>query len=133
MATVQDIVRAAYRKIGIVSTGENMPADYAEDGLFTFNAMLHGWKARSVDVEHTDLDLTDDFPLDAQFIEGTVYVLASRLSPDFQTPQQFDADDWFRTLQAAYATVPALTVPAAVLRPPSREDREGNLPAITSP
>ena len=75
-----------------------------------------------------DVTLNDEFPLGSEFLEGTIFLLASRISPDFILPASFDADDWFRGIQAAYATIPTLTVPDALLRPPSREDRDGNLP-----
>lgn len=133
MATVRDIVEAAHRKIGVVSRDEPMDADSAAAGLFAFNAMVHGWKADGVDVEHTDQDLSDTFALASQFIEGSVYLLASRLAPEFQVPPEFDADGFWRRLQSTYATVPSLTVPAALQYPPSRDERQGDLPAITSP
>lgn len=123
-----DIVHAALRKIGVLGVGDAASADDARDTLFALNVMMHGWKARGVDVAHSDLALADDFPLPPQFHEGAVYLLASRIAPDYERPQAFDADDWFRTLQAAYATMPELTVPPALTRPPSREDREDNLP-----
>jgi homospermidine synthase len=132
MTTARDIVHAALRKALVIGAGDDAAADDASDALFALNSMMHGWKARSVDVSHTDLALSDAFPLDAQFIEGTVYMLASRLAPDYQVPQPFDADDWFRTLQAAYHTPLEIAVENALTRPPSREDRDGNLPLVES-
>lgn len=130
MTTARDIVAAAFRKIGVLSVGESLVASDAADGLIALNAMMAAWKLRGVDVTHTALTLSSDFPLGAEYEEGTTYLLASRLSPDYTLPQMFDADDWFRTFQAAYADIPTLTVPKALQRPPSREDREGNLPLI---
>lgn len=132
MTTVRDIVQAAYRKIGVAASGEPIADDEAAEGVFTFNLMMHSFKARNADILHSDLGLNDAITLPVQFREGLVYMLAGRLSPDFMTPAAFDADQWFRELQAAYGTIPSLTVPAAVLRPPSREDREGNLPLVES-
>lgn len=127
MATVRDIVERAYRKIGVVAMEEPMEDDIGQAGLDAFNDMLHGWKPRGVDVTHTDLTLNSTFPLADQWREGTVYILASRLSPDFMVPQAFDADDWFRTLQAAYMTISAATMPAATIYTPSRAARDGTL------
>lgn len=120
MATVQDIVTRAYRKINVVSEDEDLQPDTLANGVEAFNMMLHGWKLRGVDVEHVDLLAGDTFPLDPEFQEGTVYVLAGRLSPDYTTPANFDADDWFRTIQAAYVVIPSQEVPSALIRMPSR-------------
>lgn len=130
MTTATDIIKASLRKIGVLASGEAAQASEASEALEALNAMMHGWKLRDVDIEHTDLTLTSTFPLGSEYIEGTVYLLASRLSPDYSVPPTFDADAWFRSFQAAYAAPPTLTVPAALLRPPSREDRDGNLPVI---
>ena len=90
--------------------------------------MLAAWKLADVDITHTALALTDTFPIADEYEEGTVYMLAARIAPDFNYPVGFDADDFFRRIQAAYCSLPSLTVPNALLRPPSREAREGNLP-----
>lgn len=124
MATVEDIVTAAYRKLSIVSEDETMSAAMLTNGVDAFNRMLHGWKLRGVDVEHTDLAAADTFPLADEFQEGTIYVLAGRVSPDYSTPANFDADDWFRTLQAAYMAITAATMPKALTRMPSRYWRD---------
>lgn len=124
MATVEDIVTAAYRKLSIVSEDETMSAAMLANGVDAFNRMLHGWKLRGVDVEHTDLAAGDAFPLADEFQEGTIYVLAGRVSPDYSAPANFDADDWFRTLQAAYIAITAATMPKALTRMPSRYWRD---------
>jgi hypothetical protein len=89
---------------------------------------MHGWKARGVDVSHSDLGATDTFTLADQYKEGTIYLLAARLAPEFQFPVAFDPTEYFRDLQAAYTTIDTLTGPKALTRMPSWEDREGNLP-----
>lgn len=132
MTTARDIIKAALTKIGVVGVGQETGSDEADEALFTLNAMMHGWKARSADIEFTDMTLDDQFPIGDEFVLGTVYLLAANLSPDYTVPANFDADDWFRTLQAAYVDLPTLTVDAALLRPPSREDRDGNLPLTTT-
>lgn len=130
MTTARDIVQAAYRKISVAASGQAIADDEAGEGIFALNLMMHSFKARNADILHSDLGLNDNIALPVQFHEGLVYMLAERLSPDYERPQSFDADQWFRELQAAYGTIPTLTIPAAVLRPPSREDREGNLPLV---
>lgn len=120
MTTVRDIITRAYRKIGVVAMGEAVPADEMQHGVDVFNDMLWGWKPRGVDIQHEGLDASDDFALDRQFHEGAVYVLASRLSPDFSAPQGFDADDWFRALQAAFIVIDKVNFPETLTYLPSR-------------
>ena len=105
MTTALDIATRAYRKLGIAGTGDTLTADELAEGIDALNAMMHGWKLAGVDIEHTDLSSDDTFPLGPEFAEGTVYLLASRISPDFTTPASFDADDWFRKFQAAYMAI----------------------------
>jgi len=119
MTLTSTIVTRAFRKIGVGAEGESLTADQAEDGVTALNMMMHGWKLRAVDLTHTDLAATDDFSLASEFEEGVVYMLASRLSPDYSIPPDFDADDWFRGIQAAYAPARVVTIPAALLRTPT--------------
>lgn len=114
MTTMRDIVTRAYRKIGVVAGDEPMTADQGATGIDTMNAMMHAWKLRGCDIEHTTKTLNDDFPLGPEFEEGTCYLLAARLAPDFAMPVGFDADQWFRDIQAAYTTVAAVTLPKAL-------------------
>lgn len=124
MATVEDIVTAAFRKIGVVSEDEDLQASTLSVGVDSYNRMLHAWKLRGVDVSHTTQVSTDTFPLAEEYEEGTIYVLASRLSPDYTVPANFDADDWFRTLQAAYMVIAESTISTALTRMPSRYWRD---------
>ena len=105
MATMLDIITRAYRKTGIAGIGEDLEPEYIAEGLVALNSMLHQWKLRSVDIEHTDLSTSGIFPIGPEFEEGTVYLLASRIAPDYQRPAAFDADDFFRAMQAAYLVI----------------------------
>ena len=67
--------------------------------------MLFAWKLAGVDTTHAELTLADDFPLPPEYNEGTVYLLASRIAPNYSMPANFDADDWFRKMQAAYLVI----------------------------
>lgn len=127
MATLSDIVTGALRKLGIVAEDEAASADAMSNGVTALNDMLHAWKLAGVDITHTTLTATDTFPLGDEYVEGTKYVLASRLSPDYQVPQSFDADDWFRKIQAAYATISTVTMPTALTRMPSRYWRDSRI------
>lgn len=114
MATMLDIVTRAYRKIRVTGQDDPLDAGAASAGIDALNDMLHEWKTRGVDLAYSDLALTDTFPLDPQFREGTVYMLASRLSPEYARPREFDADDFFRTIQAAYMVIEEMTIPTGL-------------------
>lgn len=119
MATVASIVTRAYRKLHVVSEDEELQADTLANGVEAYNGMLAEWKLRDVDIEHTAQTSTDTFPLGIEYEDGTVYLLAQRLSPDYMMPAAFDADDFFRTMQAAYMEIEKVTFEGAVSRPPS--------------
>jgi len=118
MATALDIVTRAYRKAGIGGMGETISAEMSAEGIDALNAMIHGWKLQGVDTTHTDIAITDTFPLASEYEEGTVYLLASRLSPDFMVPASFDADAWFRTFQAANMTIASVNMSSGLLNLP---------------
>lgn len=120
MTTALEIVTAAQRKIGVVAEDETPTADQSANGLDALNRMMHAWALAGADTTHVTLALSDTFPLTARFEEGTIYLLASRLSPDYRAPATFDADDWFRKIQAAYTTITAATIPQALLKTPSQ-------------
>lgn len=124
MATVADIVTRALRKIGVVAKDETASSADMADGVDAFNMMVHAWELAGVDLSHTDKISTDTFPFADAYQEGFVYLLASRLSPDYTLPQTFDADDWFRKFQAANMTITASTISTALTRMPSRYWRD---------
>lgn len=116
MTMTADIIARAYAKIGVQSGEEPLTAYDQKHGLDALNAMFHAWKLTGVDLEHTDLAAADAFSLGPEFEEGTVYLLASRLSPDYERPQAFDADAWFRAFQAAYYVPQEAEVDDAIIR-----------------
>ena len=117
--TVRDIIDGAYRKIGIVGESEPMTADQAALGLTAYNAMLHGWKLQGIDVEHVDATLDEPFGLAPQFRNGTIFLLARELAPDFLVQPTFNADDFLRGIQAAYSKVTELETPLTLRTLPS--------------
>lgn len=127
MATMRDIITRAYRKVGIVARDTPLDADDAIHGLEALNGMLHEWSLRAVDISHTTLGMNDTFPMAAAYEDGTTYMLAARISPDYEVPQGFDADDFFRAIQAAYMTIDTVSLPRAVTEVPSKKEREGTL------
>ena len=120
MATARDICNRGLRKARVVGHGDDPAAENAAAALEDLNMMLAAWKLAGVDITHTELGFNDTFPLAAEFEEGTVYMLASRIAPDFAFPLGFDADDFFRKIQAAYMTIAKVTMPAPLKRMPSQ-------------
>lgn len=116
MTTVRDIVERAHRKIGVVAQDEAMTADQAQAGLDTYNDMLHAWALDGITLSpaFADQALADTFPLADKFREGTAYMLAGRLSPDYAAPVGFDPDDFFRKIQASYAVITPVTIDPAL-------------------
>lgn len=120
MATVRQIVTRAFRKLDAASNDDPLTGEELQEGIDALNAMIHGWVLDGVDLSWTDQAANDTFALDNEYLEGVVYLLAGRLSPNYTTPANFDADDWFRKIQAANTTITAATIPSALLNLPSK-------------
>lgn len=132
MATAQDLIQMALRRIKIVSRDEAMQADDADHALSALNLMLHGWKARGADITHTDYDLDTTVAVSEELHDGIVQLLAMRLSTDFAVPPPtadgFDYDNWWRAVLNAYLPDTDLTVDRALFWLPSQRNglRYGN-------
>ena len=122
MATARDLVERAYRKIGIVATDEAMTADQASVGMDALNMMMHGLVLEGIDVGYSDLLLAEQFSLDARFDEGIVYMLASRLAPDFSRPG-FDERRFKQGLANAFLIVPDAEIDTALRRTSAQRRR----------
>ena len=131
MTTVLDIVTRAFRKIGVSGEGEALDGEAIAEGVDALNDMMHAWKLRGVNIAHVDLAASDAFTLPQEFNEGTVYLLASRLSPNYETPANFDANDWFKTFQAAYLKIDEATFPSGLTRLPSRYNRSTRIRTVS--
>ena len=116
MTTARDIVERAFRKLGVVASDEPMTADQAQNGLDTLNMMMHAWMLDGIDVGHIDLQLADQFSLEPQFAEGTVYLLAERLSPDYSAPANFDPREFKKRLSAAFLIIPDSKIDTVLTR-----------------
>lgn len=114
MTATREIVSRAFRKIGVVSADTEIEAHEMQEGIDTLNMMLHEWKLSSVDTSHSDLTAGSEFPLDPEYEFGTVYMLAMHLSPTYEAPANFNADDFFRRIQAAYMTIDTVAMPKAL-------------------
>jgi hypothetical protein len=111
MATVQDIVTRAYRKIGIVAIDEDLNADMAQEGLDAFNEMVMAWELQGVvpDKSFSEALLTDTFPMSDRFRDPVVHLLAARLAQNHGVAVGYDPDDHFRAIQADLVTWEGVT------------------------
>lgn len=109
MTTVRDIIEQAHRLIRVVAGDEPMTADQAANGLFMFNAMMHGLELRGADVGHADSGLTDTSPLPNRMTEALVMLLASKLAPMFN--RAFDGRQAERDIQAHYMDTMQVELP----------------------
>lgn len=125
MTTAQTIVERAFRKIGVKAEDEGLTADQLAHGLDTLNQMMHGWELWGIDTNHVDMASSTTFPLAAKFEQGTVHLLAAELSPDYQAPANFDADQFLRLIQAQYLVIAEVTMPSTLLNTPSQRRIEG--------
>lgn len=115
MATCRDIVERAFRKIGVVASDEAMTADQAQIGMDALNMMMAAFELDGIDVAWSEAELSDQYAMEPKFHEGAVYMLASRLAPDFSAPG-FDVSRFKAALSAAYLIVPDVAIDRALLR-----------------
>lgn len=122
MTTARDVVAGALRLIGALAAGETPDAPEAADGLDALNRMMHGWKARGVDLAHTDLALSDTVSLADEYREGLEHLLAVRLAPEYERPASPDllrlGEEAWRAIQLAFTAPVDLTVETGLLRMP---------------
>lgn len=111
MTTVRDIAQTALRLIGVVANDSPMTADEGAMALTAFNNMISAWALDGITITFTDLTLDDAFPLADKYREGVGYLVASRLSPSYEAPAAFNADDFFRKIQASYVVIPDVVIP----------------------
>ncbi len=124
MTTVLDVITRAHRKLGISGQGEALSAEMAAEGLDALNDMMAGWALQGISRVHRTLETgSEAFPMAPEFIEGVVYLLASRLGPNYEVPPSFDASRFLRQLQAAFLVVDEVEMPTALTRLPSGRRR----------
>lgn len=90
-----------------------MTADQGQAGLDAFNEMLHAWGAQGItlDPAFADTTLAAAFPLADKYREGTIYMLASRLAPEYQV-SGFDAEQFMADIRNGYMAIPTAAMDA---------------------
>lgn len=69
MATAQDIIKAALRKIGVLGVGQSLSAEEAQDGLDQLNRLLSRWAAEGDVIYNKTFE---NFPLSAGVSSYTI-------------------------------------------------------------
>lgn len=122
--TARTIVDRSLRLLQITAAGETSSAEDASDGLEALNAMMHGWKAKGVDVAHVDLTLNEDFPLEPEYREGAAGLLAVVLAPEHgaqvSVAVALMAEEGWRSLLAGYPVRDDAVMPTELSHMPSR-------------
>ena len=103
MATPNQIVTRALRRLRVIPSGGTPSAEDLSDGTEALTAMINAWEAEG---------LTGDvLPLDARFEQGVVAMLAKRLAPEFgvevDPDLRQDAKEGWDQISAAFFAVPA--------------------------
>lgn len=87
MATNNEFIADALRMIGVLAEGETASADQGSDGLRAMNDMMAALLADDVDVGYApQSDPTADNGINIEAREPLKYLLAARLSADYERP-----------------------------------------------
>jgi len=119
MATVQDFIKRALKKIGATSEGETPTTETYNDVLATLNDMLAEWNSIGININDGDLVLTDTWPTDAEDSRAVMHNLAIEIGPEFgaipsQTVYTIARESYNRA-KAKYMNVPDATIDLALI------------------
>ena len=124
MATAQDIVTGAYRRLGLAALGESLDATMAAEGLTVLNNYIHSIKSNGGTITYSDLALSGTIPLADELHEHLKAVLAARIAPYFgKADAQLarDAAIGHAIIMSDYFTVSSAASDAALLNLPSQQ------------
>lgn len=101
MATPQQIVTRALRRLNVIPAGGTPSAEDVDEGTEALTAMINSWE---------NLNLSGDvLPLDARFEQAVVALLAVRLAEEYgKEPSGLvmrDAEDGMASIRAAFMPV----------------------------
>jgi len=124
MATANDIILRALRRIGVVAEDAPATDGQANSALDSLNAMMHSWKVKGADVEHVDYELATDIALGPEFHQFITDLLAERLCADFSFPItgqiRLDARDAWSMIWKTFKEDTVTTLPEALTCLPSQ-------------
>jgi hypothetical protein len=113
MASMNDIVSGALKRLRVINPRFSPDATAAAEALTALNEMMHSWKTNGIDIGHSTLAATDDFPLGDEYVQGVKALLAIRLSSDhgLEVSQSIvrDAELCWAALQAEFMEAATLS------------------------
>jgi hypothetical protein len=122
--TINTVVTDAMRNVNMMAAGQNPSGEEAAEALRTLNDMMLSLPATGVHTGWTELDLTDDFPLEDRHIEGVKWMLSEALVPangmSLTREQQGKATNGRLLLEADYKILERLRVDGALAAMPSQ-------------
>ena len=125
MATAQEIIEGALRKLGIIAGNEEPSADDAAAGLTSLNDMCNSWAAKDVFSGFSSLTSTDDeFILDDRHHGAAKALLAEYIAPEYgaDVPPAVhkQAYDGWLAIRADYRPIETLQVDTGLQAMPSQ-------------
>lgn len=111
MATMQDVIERAIRRLGVTDITQPVPVADIAAALDPLNDMLHDWRNDLGSAySHTTKALTDTFPLEDRYIQATAALLAFRLLDEkgksISESLERDARRGWQAIEAAYISAP---------------------------
>ena len=105
MATVRDIVEAALRKISVTPKGQSANAEDIKDGVYLYNAMMHGFVQSGYITSHSDQIAGDTSALPDAAKNGIAAHLSLLLSSEYNIAPPprvaYEAEEGLGVLYAA--------------------------------
>lgn len=106
----QDIIKRAYRILGVIASGEGGEASEFEDALSVLNSLLAEWRGKNIllpDYTVETINTAMNLPLSDK--EAVAYQIAKRMAPEFGTSlspeaQEAAAESW-QGLQHRYFAI----------------------------
>lgn len=78
MATVNDVIRRAYRLAGIIGRTQEPSSEEYSGGLESLNELLDSWRAEDIDLGLYDVESSTEVP--SEYVRVLRYCLAEELS-----------------------------------------------------
>ncbi len=110
MATANDLIVRAARRLGILAESEALSADAGVDALTQLNDMMHGFGPRGIHYAHVTLAAADTVNVPDELIRSVMLLLCQEMADDYEVPisEQLASAilDARQSLIAAYYTIP---------------------------
>lgn len=122
--TTRDIVKGAFRHLGLVDGEAEPTAAEMSEGITALNDMIASWAKKGVSTGIDELGENDDFPFEAGHFAGIKALLAIYLAGEYGKSPADDlrvkAVDGWQALQADYGVLEELRVDTGLQYLPSQ-------------